>query len=157
MSRSESVSSQKKASISIPPLTASSVTSPMSDGPLTSVSTRHFELPVVMEEDDEKSENSISMVRRREAASTERQAQLDQEQFEIEVFDHSSATMTFPAELGANYRNHKLIDASTQTSVDKFNDSDWLSLRRDILYQFIPLPPSNSTTPSASHCNLENY
>ena len=155
MGRSESVSSQKKASISIPPLTASSVTSPMSDGPLTSISTRHFELPVVVEEDDEKSEHR--MVRGREATSNGRQAQQDQEPFEIEVFDHSYATLTFPAELGANYCSHKLIDASTQTSDCKCDNSDWLSLRRDILYQFIPLPPSNSTTPSASHCNLENY
>ena len=131
--------------------------SPMSDGPLTSASTRHFELPVVVEEDDEKSENSISMLRGTEAVNTGRQAQQDQEQLEIEVFDDSSATMSFPTKLGANYHSHKLIDASTQTNVDKFDDSDWLSLRRDILYQFIPLPPSNCTTPSASHCNLENY
>ena len=157
MSRSGSLSSQKKASISIPPLTASSVISPVSDGPLTSASTRHFELPVVVEEDDEKNEDYSSMVRGREATSTGSQAQQHQELLEDEVFDHNSITVTFPAELGANYGGHKLIDASTQTNGNKFDDNDWLSLRRDILCQFIPLPPSNNTTPSASHCNLENY
>jgi hypothetical protein len=56
--------------------------------------------------------------------------------------------------------NQQHTDASTQTSSSKQDegDEDLVNIvLRDVLSKYIPLPPSTTTTPSVSHCNLENY
>ena len=161
MSRSDSVSSQRKLSISVPPPPpTSSMMLPTIDAPFLSASPRHFELPVVVEEDDDKSEVTSQTMRSEEVVNAGSQTQRDQEQLNDDVFsalNQNSSGATRQAKLGSNPCGHKLIDASTQTSINKSDDSEWLSLKREILYQFVPLPPSNNTTPSVSHCNLDNY
>ena len=153
----ESVSTLKRASISVPPLTATSILSSVSDTPLTSVPTaRHFELPVVMEEDEKGEESSIKKI----SLDTKSQAQDDQ--LEDEVFspvNKKTSRVKFPPKIECT-NDQQLSDASTQTNGSKGDDDDEDLLNivmRDILYKYIPLPPSNTTTPSASQCNLENY
>ena len=129
--------------------------SPMSDAPLTSVSTRHFELPVVMEdeEDDEtKIRDDVDNPGRQEAYC---------EEASDDVFSphRSRKTVTFTPEPSCG-KVSVAIDVSTQTEPAASEESDqkeWWNISKDVLYQFIPLPPSNCTTPSASHSNLENY
>ncbi len=120
-------STMKRSSISTPSPTASSIlSSPIGDTPFTGVSiARHFQLPVVMEED-------------------ERSEDVGVKKSDSEGVDN----------------NQQHIDASTQTSSSKRDDGDedlTNVILRDVLSKYIPLPPSTTTTPSVSHCNLENY
>ena len=130
--------------------------SPMSDAPLTSISTRHFELPVVMEdeEDERKIRDEVDNSGRPEACC---------EEASDDVFSphKSRKTVTFTPEPSCG-KVSVAIDVSTQTDTsagvsEESNEKEWWNISRDVLYQFIPLPPSNCTTPSASHSNLENY
>ena len=121
---------------------------------------------MVVEEDDEKSEDS-SIKKSKETLSAETHAQ--GELSDDEVFSSANQKVcnapilsSPPAELSApDHSDDKLVAASIQTAVsigsESNCDDDLWNIRRDVLYQFIPLPPSTTTTPSASVCNLENY
>ena len=170
LNRSESFTSQKRdsvsstlkrASISNAPMTATSVLSPVSDAPLTSVSiARHFELPVVMEEDEKGEEKSEeSDVKKSEEMSLDNKSQVQDDQLNDEVFAPLDKKPSQVKLEGDSDEQH--MDASTQTNISKVSDGDDEDLvnivMRDMLYKYIPLPPSTATTPSASQCNLENY
>ena len=171
LSQSESFNSQNRASISsalrrssvsIPPLTATSVLSPVSDSvtPLGSSSAiRHFELPVLMEEDEKGEDNSKKI---QETTFSKSQACTHDDRLEDEVFaplDKTSQVEVSPM-LGCG-NDQPLVDAATQTNGNKESgdgDEGLVNIvMRDVLYKYIPLPPSTTTTPSASQCNLENY
>lgn len=121
---------------------------------------RHFELPVLMEE-DEKGEDSSKKTQ--ETTFSKNQTCTRDDPLEDEVFvplDKTSRVKVSP-QLGC-VNDQPLTDASTQTNANKESggddDEDLLSVvMRDVLYKYIPLPPSTTTTPSASQCNLENY
>lgn len=149
LNRTDSFNAQKRASIATTPLTGSSFLSPVSDAPLTSVSVaRHFELPVVMEE-DEKSEG-VDVKRTKEISLDNKSCT----QEEDKVFSLPNKRILVDID------DQQHMDASTQTSSSKGggDDEDLVNIvMRDVLYKYIPLPPSTTTTPSVSHCNLENY
>ena len=155
--RRDSISSTlKRVSISTAPLTATSVLSPVSDAPLTSVSVaRHFELPVVMEE-DEKSEE-VGVKKSKETSLDDKSQTQDEDEVFLPLNKKTFQVKSSPkSEDGDNDQQH--MDASTQTSSCKggSDDEDLVSIvMRDVLYKYIPLPPSTTTTPSASQCNLE--
>ena len=76
--------------------------------------------------------------------------------------DAKTLNVTFAPESGANRGNVTVsVDMSTQTDTqagkDDNDQDEWWNISKDVLYKFTPLPPSNCTTPSASHSNLENY
>lgn len=125
--------------------------SPLTDASLTSASiARHFELPVVMEE-DEKSED-VDVKRTKETSLDDKSC--TQEEGKVFSLPNKKTLVDI------NDQQH--MDASTQTSSSKGtggdNDEDLVNIvMRDVLYKYIPLPPSTTTTPSVSHCNLENY
>ena len=115
------------------------------------MSARHFELPIVEEEENERSEDCSRTQRSKGTLDVATQAQ--GERLDDDVFaplNKNNSSVTLSPKSGAD---NQLVHASTQTKED---DGDWLMIRKDMLYQFVPLPPSNTTTPSASQSNLEN-
>lgn len=155
--RDSTSSAAKRASISTAPLTASSsILSPVSDTPLTSVSiARHFELPVVMEEEEE-----VSVKESKETTLDNKSQTQDEEDEVFSPLNEKTFQVKSSPSSEDGDDNQQHLDASTQTSSDKGggDDEDLVNIvMRDVLYKYIPLPPSTTTTPSVSHCNLENY
>lgn len=158
MNRNESISSAiKRASIST---AVSSILSPVSDAPLTGVSiARHFELPVVMEE-DEKSEEGSTKKSREISLDDKSQVQDKDEDLVFSTLNEKLYQVKSSPSSEDGDNDHQVMDASTQTSTSKGGggDEDLVNVvMRDVLYKYIPLPPSTTTTPSVSHSNLENY
>ena len=156
MNRNESVSSAiKRASIST---AVSSILSPVSNAPLTGVSiARHFELPVVMEEDEKSEEGSTK--KSRETSLDDKSQVQDNDEVFSPLNEKPYQVNSFPSSEDGD-DDHQVMDASTQTSTSKGGggDEDLVNVvMRDVLYKYIPLPPSTTTTPSVSHSNLENY
>lgn len=131
------------------------MTSSVSDVPWTSVSARHFELPIV-EEGDEKNNEDKNTARSKETQDAGTQPQTDQPDDDVfsPLTTKASKEVTFQHGLGVD---HKLVNASTQTNASQDDDTEWLKVRKDVLYQCIPLPASTTTTPTTSHINLENF
>ena len=158
MNRNESISSAiKRASIST---AVSSILSPVSDAPLTGVSiARHFELPVVMEE-DEKSEEGSTKKSREISLDDKSQVQDKDEDLVFSTLNEKLYQVKSSPSSEDGDNDHQVMDASTQTSTSKGGggDEDLVNVvMRDVLYKYIPLPPSTTTTPSVSYSNLENY
>ena len=145
--------SHKKVSLTIPPLPAS--TSSVSDIPSTGVSVlsaRHFELPIVEEDENEKGEDGSQTKKSKDILKTGTPTQ--GEQLDDDVFSPLKKKDLRVILSPKSHASHQLVHASTQTL--KEDDSEWLRIRKDELYQFVPLPSSNATTPTASQSSLEN-
>lgn len=126
--------------------------------PPSATSARHFELSTLVEEEETKGSSMTSLQRAKEIQLKGSSS----DEFDGTILPACTVGIGTFTGASDSIAKKMSVNVGTQTGANSPYTSRTTcitlpNVSKELLYQYVPLPPSTTPTPSASFCSLDNY